>query len=117
MNLLLSLFIIKKILYNNMIFITKINNNSNKIEILETSHIKLLHNLDFHKNTNLGNDERNEKYFTNDICEIAEIARNMDILDKINKLKKIHNIHYEIENMKKINIKPGNIKSGLVSDW
>jgi hypothetical protein len=41
----------------------------------------------------------------------------MDILDKINKLKKIHNIHYEIENMKKINIKPGNIKSGLVSDW
>jgi hypothetical protein len=107
MKLLLSLFMIKNILYNNISFITKINSNSNK----------LLHNLDYHKNTNLGNDERNEIYFTNDTCEIAKIARNMDILDRINKLKKIHNIHYEIENIKKINIKPGNIKSGLLSDW
>jgi|688.fasta_scaffold473073_1 hypothetical protein len=88
MKLLLSLFMIKNILYNNII--TKINNDSNK-------------------NSNLGNDERNEKYFTNDTCEIAKIARNMDILDRIDKLKNIHNIHYEIENMRKIDIKPGNI--------
>lgn len=99
----LSLFMIKNMSHNDISFITKINSNGDKLS----------HDLEHHENANLGNDERNEKYFTNDAHEMAKIARNIDILDKMNKLKKIHDVHHEMENMKKINIKPGNMKSGL----
>lgn len=101
--LLLSLFMIKNT------FFSKMNIHGNKSETMITGNIKVLH-----KNTNLGNDERNNTYFADEICDVSKIARNMDILDRMNKLK---NGNVDTMNIDTMNIKAGNIRAKLLSDF
>lgn len=116
---LLSLFITMNMLYNDTF--TKKHNTNNNEDIVTCNKfdaiIREYNNKN--KNMNLGNDERDESYFTDNTYDVSRISIYIDILDEMNKLKNIENIHSEIENIKNKNTKimAGNIKSGLSCDW